>query len=133
MYFGRSRTKIRLRQSFREDYSSCRWGKTETWGRLIEELCLIVEASGGIQTAAEMREQSEFRRGLAKVKAWFCSHVCLFTIVDVWVVNYIDGDKELRQIRERFTFQPREKVGKGAVDMLVHASEASREEVDEAR
>ena len=46
-------------------------------------MCLIVEASGGNPMAAEMREQSEVRRGLAKVKAWFCSHLCLFTIVDV--------------------------------------------------
>ena len=67
-------------------------GKDGNVGQLIEELCLIVEASGGNQTAAEMQEQSEFRRVLAKVQAWFCSHVCLFIIDDVWVVNDIDAD-----------------------------------------
>ena len=80
-----------------------------------------------------MQEHSKFRRGLAKVKVWLCSHVCLFIVVDVWVENYIDGDKELRQIGERFTFQPREKVWKEAIDMHVHASEASRDDVDDAR
>ncbi|CDF37477.1 WD40-repeat containing protein [Chondrus crispus] len=107
-----------------------------------------------------MREQSEFERILAKVQAWFCSYVCLFIIDDVWVVNDIDAnilqklsvltdtaggsggrrsrllystrDRELRQIGERVAFEPREKVGKEAVDMLVHASEANREEVDDA-
>ncbi|CDF36539.1 NB-ARC protein [Chondrus crispus] len=136
-------------------------GKDGNVGRLIEELCLIVEASGGNQTAVEMREQSEFERVLAKVQAWFCSHVCLFIIDDVWVVNDIDAnilqklsvlaetaggsggrrsrllystrDKELRQIGERVAFEPREKVGKEAVEMLVHASEANGEEVDDAR
>ncbi|CDF33339.1 WD40-repeat containing protein [Chondrus crispus] len=136
-------------------------GKDGNVGRLIEELCLIVEASGGNQTAAEMREQSEFGRVLAKVQAWFCSHVCLFIIDDVWVVNDIDAnilqklsvladtaggsgarrsrllystrDKELRQIGERVAFEPREKEGKEAVDMLAHASEANGEEVDDAR
>ncbi|CDF34773.1 unnamed protein product [Chondrus crispus] len=136
-------------------------GKDGNVGRLIEELCLIVEASGGNQTAVEMREQSEFERVLAKVQAWFCSHVCLFIIDDVWVVNDIDAnilqklsvlaetaggsggrrsrllystrDKELRQIGERVAFEPREKVGKEAVEMLVHASEANGKEVDDAR
>ncbi|CDF38963.1 WD40-repeat containing protein [Chondrus crispus] len=136
-------------------------GKDGNVGRLIEELCLIVEASGGNQTAVEMREQSEFERVLAKVQAWFCSHVCLFIIDDVWVVNDIDAnilqklsvlaetaggsggrrsrllystrDKELRQIGERVAFEPREKVGKEAVEMLVHASEANGEEVDDVR
>ncbi|CDF38978.1 WD40-repeat containing protein [Chondrus crispus] len=135
-------------------------GKDGNVGRLIEELCLIVEASGGNQTAVEMREQSEFERVLAKVQAWFCSHVCLFIIDDVWVVNDIDAnilqklsvlaetaggsggrsrllystrDKELRQIGERVAFEPREKVGKEAVEMLVHASEANGEEVYDAR
>ncbi|CDF38040.1 WD40-repeat containing protein [Chondrus crispus] len=136
-------------------------GKDGNVGRLIEELCLIVEASGGKQTAAEMREQSEFGRVLTKVQAWFCRHVCLFIIDDVWVVNDIDAnilqklsvlaetaggsrgrrsrllystrDRELRQIGERVAFEPRENVGKEAVEMLVHASEANREEVDNAR
>ncbi|CDF36609.1 WD40-repeat containing protein [Chondrus crispus] len=136
-------------------------GKDGNVGRLIEELCLIVEASGGKQTAAEMREQSEFGRVLTKVQAWFCRHVCLFIIDDVWVVNDIDSnilqklsvlaetaggsggrrsrllystrDRELRQLGKRIAFEPRENVGKEAVEMLVHASEASREEVDNAR
>ena len=136
-------------------------GKDGNVGRLIEELCLIVEASGGNETAAEMRDQGKFGRVLAKVQAWFSSHVCLFIIDDVWVVNDIDAnilqklsvladtaggrgerrsrllystrDKELRQIGERVTFEPREKAGKDAVDILVHASEANREEVDDAR
>ncbi|CDF32725.1 NB-ARC and TPR repeat-containing protein [Chondrus crispus] len=136
-------------------------GKDGNVGRLIEELCVIVEASGGKQTAAEMREQSEFGRVLAKVQAWFCSHVCLFIIDDVWVVNDIDTnilqklsvladtagdsgerrsrllystrDRELYQIGERVAFEPRERVGKEAVDMLVHASAANREEVDDTR
>ncbi|CDF34217.1 WD40-repeat containing protein [Chondrus crispus] len=136
-------------------------GKDGNVGRLIEELCVIVEASGGNQTAAEMRGQSEFGRVLTKVHAWFGSHVCLFIIDDVWVVNDIDAnilqklsvladtaggsgerrsrllystrDRELRQIGERVAFEPRETEGKEAVDMLVHASEANRDEVDDAR
>ncbi|CDF39810.1 WD40-repeat containing protein [Chondrus crispus] len=136
-------------------------GKDGNVGRVIEELCLIVEASGGKQTAAEMREQSEFERVLVKVQAWFCSHVCLFIIDDVWVVNDIEAnilqklsvladtaggsgerrskllystrDRELRQLGERIAFEPRETEGKEAVDMLVHASEANRGEVDDAR
>ncbi|CDF40200.1 WD40-repeat containing protein [Chondrus crispus] len=136
-------------------------GKDGNVGRLIDELCLIVEASGGNRTAVEMRGQSEFKAVLAKVQTWFCSHVCLFIIDDVWVVNDIDAnilqklsvlaetagssggktsrllystrDKELCQIGERVAFEPREKVGKEAVEMLVHASGANREEVDDAR
>ena len=136
-------------------------GKHANVGRVIEQLCLIVEASGGNRTAAEMRDQSVFSRVLAKVQAWYSGHVCLFIIDDVWVVNDIDasilqqlsilantaggsGDRKskllystrdpvLRHVGETVLFEPREREGKDAFHMLVHTSGATWEEANDPK
>ncbi|CDF36581.1 WD40-repeat containing protein [Chondrus crispus] len=135
-------------------------GKDANVGRLIEQLCIAVEASGGKQVAAEMREQSELRRVLTKMRAWFNTRVCLFIIDDVWAVNGIDAcilqklstlaaatgdirersrllystrDSELKQVGKRVTFEPREREGNESVRMLMLASGAKPEEANNPR
>ncbi|CDF39140.1 WD40-repeat containing protein [Chondrus crispus] len=135
-------------------------GKDANVGRLIEQLCMAVKASGGKQVAAEMREQSELSRVLTEMRAWFNTRVCLFIIDDVWAVNGIDAcilqklstlaaatgdirersrllystrDSELKQVGKRVTFEPREREGSDSVHMLMLASGANPEEANDPR
>ncbi|CDF34197.1 WD40-repeat containing protein [Chondrus crispus] len=135
-------------------------GKDANVGRLIEQLCIAVEASGGNQAAAKMQEQSELSRVLTKMRAWFNTRVCLFIIDDVWAVNGIDAcilqklstlaaatgdirersrllystrDSELKQVGKRVTFEPREREGRDSVHMLMLASGANPEEANDPR
>ncbi|CDF34811.1 WD40-repeat containing protein [Chondrus crispus] len=135
-------------------------GKDADVGRLIEQLCIAVEASGGDQVAAKMREQSELRRVLTKMRAWFNTRVCLFIIDDVWAVNGIDAcilqklsiladtagdsrersrllystrDSKLKWVGKRVTFEPREREGSDSVHMLMLASGANPEEANDPR
>ncbi|CDF34807.1 WD40-repeat containing protein [Chondrus crispus] len=135
-------------------------GKDANVGRLIEQLCIAVEASGGNQAAAKMREQSELSRVLTKMRAWFNTRVCLFIIDDVWAVNGIDAcmlqklstladtagdsrersrllystrDSKLKWVGKRVTFEPREREGSDSVHMLMLASGANLEEANDPR
>ncbi|CDF33327.1 WD40-repeat containing protein [Chondrus crispus] len=135
-------------------------GKDANVGRLIEQLCIAVEASGGNQAAGKMREQSELSRVLTKMRAWFNTRVCLFIIDDVWAMNGIDAcilqklsiladtagdsrersrllystrDSELKQVGKRVTFEPREREGSDSVHMLMLASGANPEEANDPR
>ncbi|CDF38850.1 WD40-repeat containing protein [Chondrus crispus] len=135
-------------------------GKDANVGRLIEQLCMAIKASGGKQVAAEMREQSELSRVLTEMRAWFNTRVCLFIIDDVWAVNGIDAcilqklstlaaatgdirersrllystrDPELKQVGKRVTFEPREREGSDSVHMLMLASGANPEEANDPR
>ncbi|CDF36259.1 unnamed protein product [Chondrus crispus] len=135
-------------------------GKDANVGRLIEQLCMAVKASGGNQAAAKMREQSELSRVLTEMRAWFNTRVCLFIIDDVWAVNGIDAcilqklsiladtagdirersrllystrDSELKQVGKRVTFEPREKEGSDSVHMVMLASGANPEEANDPR
>ncbi|CDF38251.1 NB-ARC protein [Chondrus crispus] len=135
-------------------------GKDASVGRLIEQLCIAVEASGGNQASAKMREQTELSRVLTKMRAWFNTRVCLFIIDDVWAVNDIDAcilqklsiladtagdirersrllystrDSELKQVGKRVTFEPREREGSDSVHMLMLASGANPEEANDPR
>ncbi|CDF33986.1 WD40-repeat containing protein [Chondrus crispus] len=135
-------------------------GKDANVGRLIEQLCIAVEASGGNQAAGKMREQSELSRVLTKMRAWFNTRACLFIIDDVWAMNGIDAcilqklsiladtagdsrersrllystrDSELKQVGKRVTFEPREREGSDSVHMLMLASGANPEEANDPR
>ncbi|CDF37667.1 WD40-repeat containing protein [Chondrus crispus] len=136
-------------------------GKDANVGRLIEQLCIAVEASGGNQAAAKMREQSELSRVLTKMRAWFNTRVCLFIIDDLWAVNGIDAcilqklstlaaatgdmrerrsrllystrDSKLKHVGKQVTFEPREREGGDSVHMLMLAGGANPEEANDPR
>ena len=66
-------------------------GKDATVGTVIEQLCLIEQASGGAKKAAELRREISLEVVFTEVYVRFAKHCCLFIIDDVWGSNDISS------------------------------------------
>ncbi|CDF32779.1 WD40-repeat containing protein [Chondrus crispus] len=132
-------------------------GQDAREAELKQRLCNAVRISGGHEKADKLSNLAELDEVLAGVQAWFAGRRCLFIFDDVWSRNnnderilfklsslartavqngepasrvlYSTRDPTLIDLGEQVKFEARE--GRNAYDMLIHASGASRGEVED--
>ncbi|CDF40582.1 WD40-repeat containing protein, partial [Chondrus crispus] len=132
-------------------------GQDAREAELKQRLCNAVRISGGHEKADKLSNLAELDEVLAGVQAWFAGRRCLFIFDDVWSRNnnderilfklsslartavqngepasrvlYSTRDPTLIDLGEQVKFEARE--GRSAYDMLIHASGASRGEVED--
>ncbi|CDF36531.1 WD40-repeat containing [Chondrus crispus] len=132
-------------------------GQDAREAELKQRLCNAVRISGGHEKGDKLSNLADLEEVLTGVKSWFADRRCLFIFDDVWSRNnnderillklstlastavrsgepasrvlYSTRDPDLTDLGEQVKFEPRK--GRNAYDMLIHASGASRGEVED--
>ena len=134
-------------------------GKDATVARMIQQLCLAVNATNGHDTYEKMRNQTELDAVLSVMLSWFGDKLCLFIFDDLCARNDINksilhnlsklvanaagtsGERsrilystrngDLALVGQRVKFSARERQGAEAERMLLKASGMSHDAVDD--